>query len=366
MTRQCQQLWGGRGQKSRVGRLQMGKDDYYLVDADLSYGDGFSFAGGMYSQEPGPYEEWQERGKIVEAYALRGAKGEVKDPIFGLKMGENSQTGESGLRWFYVEEGEESAPPVVLLHGVPSQAYSYRKVLPILAEAGYRVIAPDWLGFGFSDKPQPGPSFSYGLDEYQKALGSFLDALSLEKVTLVAQGHLAPAAIRWATSNPDRVERLVLLNAPVTSQHAKLPGALSTFSTFLLGEVFAQDPIKASDSTLNSCGPYVLDEQDAMVYRRPYLTAGMAGFALTAVTRALNKELKGAIEVCQKELARWSVPTTLMWGRKDYWLKFDGVQEFARSANVPLVELDQVGHHAQEDYGEVVGEALRMELRRQA
>lgn len=68
------------------------------MDADLSYGDGFSFAGGMYSQEPGPYEEWQEKGKIVEAYALTGAKGEVKDPIFGLKMGENSQTGESGLR----------------------------------------------------------------------------------------------------------------------------------------------------------------------------------------------------------------------------------------------------------------------------
>lgn len=71
---------------------------YYLVDADPSSGDGFSFAGGMYSQEPGPYEEWQERGRIIEAYSLQGAKDAVKDPIFGLKMGENSQTGESGFR----------------------------------------------------------------------------------------------------------------------------------------------------------------------------------------------------------------------------------------------------------------------------
>jgi haloalkane dehalogenase len=54
----------------------------------------------------------------------------------------------SRCRWFFVDEGELSAPPVVLLHGVPSQAYSYRKVLPILAEAGYRAIAPDWLGEG--------------------------------------------------------------------------------------------------------------------------------------------------------------------------------------------------------------------------
>jgi hypothetical protein len=62
--------------------------------------------------------------------------------------------------------------------------------------------------------------------------------------------------------------------------------------------VVLQDPIKASDSTLNSCGPYILDEQDAMVYRRPFLTAGMAGFALTAVTRALNKDLKVRTGFC--------------------------------------------------------------------
>lgn len=66
-------------------------------------------------------------------------------------------------RWFCVESGNADKPTVVLIHGLPSQAYSYRKVIPLLSK-DYHTIAFDWLGFGYSDKPQPKYGFDYTLD----------------------------------------------------------------------------------------------------------------------------------------------------------------------------------------------------------
>lgn len=66
-------------------------------------------------------------------------------------------------RWFCVESGNADNPTVILIHGFPSQAYSYRKVLPTLSK-NYHAIAFDWLGFGFSDKPQPRYGFDYTMD----------------------------------------------------------------------------------------------------------------------------------------------------------------------------------------------------------
>ncbi|KAK9112236.1 hypothetical protein Scep_019755 [Stephania cephalantha] len=61
---------------------------------------------------------------------------------------------------------------------------------------------------------------------------------------------------------------------------------------FLLGEIFSQNPLRASDKALTRCGPYQMKEDDAMVYRSPYLTSGSSGFALNALNKAMKKELK--------------------------------------------------------------------------
>ena len=68
-----------------------------------------------------------------------------------------------------------------------------------------------------------------------------------------------------------------------------------TFEDFLMSS--RQDPLKASDKPLTDCGPYMLDEEDAMVYRRPYLTSGASGFALVALSRNLKNELKASISI---------------------------------------------------------------------
>ncbi len=130
-------------------------------------------------------------------------------------MTEQTITVASG-EWFYREvtpTTDTDKPPVLLLHGLPSHSYTWRKVMDTLAESGFRAIAPDWIGSGFSAKPDK-RDFAYTSIAYQNALADFIKALELEKVSLVVQGFLASVAIQYAFSHPDTIERLIILNTP--------------------------------------------------------------------------------------------------------------------------------------------------------
>ncbi|KAI3810876.1 hypothetical protein L1987_20499 [Smallanthus sonchifolius] len=334
-------------------------DDGYLLDAPVSAGDGFSFSGGKYSDGPNPADEWFKQGKYMKAHPVYGTGEKAKDPIFGLAMGGSSQASTDVFRWFCVESGNVDKPSVILIHGFPSQAYSYRKVLPLLSK-DYHAIAFDWLGFGYSDKPQPKYGFDYTLDEFVSALESVIDELGVNKVSLVVQGYFAPIVVKYASNHQEKLNDLILLNPPLTAKHANLPSTLSIFSNFLLGEIFSQDPLRASDKALTSCGPYKMKEDDAMVYRRPYLTSGSSGFALNAITRAMKKDLKKYVEEMRKILMNddWKVKTSICWGQRDRWLDFDGVEDFCKASKHRLVEIPMAGHHVQEDSGEELGSII--------
>ncbi|PON75146.1 Alpha/beta hydrolase fold [Parasponia andersonii] len=335
------------------------KQQDYLIDAPVSIGDGFSFSGGKYSDGPSPSDEWFKQGKIVKAHPVIGSVGKAKDPIFGLAMGSTSQVLPDVFRWFCVEAGSADNPSVILVHGFPSQAYSYRKVLPILSK-DLHPIAFDWLGFGFSDKPQPGYGFDYTLDEYVSSFESLINEVAVNKVSLVVQGYFAPVIVKYASNHQEKINDIILVNPPLTAKHSNLPSTLSIFSNFLLGEIFSQDPLRASDKALTSCGPYKIKEDDLMVYRRPYLTSGSSGFALNAISRSMKKELKKYVEEMRTVLLdkSWKVKTTVCWGQRDRWLTFDGVEDFCKDSQQKLIEIPNAGHHVQEDCGEDLGQII--------
>ncbi|CAO2167523.1 unnamed protein product [Urochloa humidicola] len=320
-------------------------EDYYLIDAEESIGDGFSFSGGKYGEGPSKSDEWFAQGKMVNAYAVYGDKGKAKDPFFGLTMGSGSQSSDDVFRWFCVEAGSSSNPKVLLIHGLPSQAYSYRNVLPVLSDK-YHVIAFDWL-------------------EYTTSLESLVNAVAPDKLSIVVQGYFAPVAVKYASEHQDKLKHLILVNPPITDKHVSLPSPLASFSNFLLGEIFSQDPLRASDKVLTSSGPYKMKEEDAMVYRRPYLVSGSSGFALNAISKAMKKDLKMYIESMRSILGSnsWKTKTTVCWGMRDRWLSYDGVEEFFRGLNQKIVELPMAGHHVQEDCGEELGNIIKSTLR---
>jgi haloalkane dehalogenase len=115
-----------------------------------------------------------------------------------------------GIRIHYVDEGPRDGEPVVMLHGNPTWSYLYRRYLRGLAEAGYRAIAYDQLGFGRSDKP--GSVGAYSLERHGRHFSALMDELGLDGVTLVVQDWGGPIGLRWAAAHPERVRRLVVLN----------------------------------------------------------------------------------------------------------------------------------------------------------
>jgi haloalkane dehalogenase len=117
---------------------------------------------------------------------------------------------QDGLRMHYVDEG--SGAPVLLLHGEPTWSFLYRKLITPLAEVG-RCIAPDYFGFGRSDKPTQRDWYSY--DRHTESIARLAATLDLEDITLVVQDWGGPIGFRFAVENPQRVARLVVMNTGI-------------------------------------------------------------------------------------------------------------------------------------------------------
>ena len=115
-----------------------------------------------------------------------------------------------GLRMHYVELGPPVAPPVLLLHGQPTWSYLYRRMIPILAAHGLRVIAPDHIGMGRSDKPVRIEDYRYL--RHVAWIEAFIDALDLDHITLFAQDWGSLIGLRVLGNRPDLFSRLVVAN----------------------------------------------------------------------------------------------------------------------------------------------------------
>src|SRR5438046_8084067 len=115
-----------------------------------------------------------------------------------------------GLRIHYVDEGPRNAAPVLLLHGEPSWAYLYRKMIPLITAAGHRAIAPDLVGFGRSDKPVRREDYTY--QRHVEWMRGVLEQLDLRRVTLVCQDWGGLIGLRLAAEHPERFTRIVAAN----------------------------------------------------------------------------------------------------------------------------------------------------------
>jgi haloalkane dehalogenase len=131
--------------------------------------------------------------------------------------------GEAGvLRMAYVEAGPADGPVVLCLHGEPSWSFLYRTVTPVLAEAGLRVVAPDLVGFGRSDKPARVEDHSYAR-HVEWVRGLAFDALDLRQVTLLGQDWGGLIGLRLAAEHPDRFARLVAANTALPTGDRPMP-----------------------------------------------------------------------------------------------------------------------------------------------
>lgn len=116
----------------------------------------------------------------------------------------------TALRVHYIDEGPRDAAPILLMHGEPSWSYLYRKFVPLLVAAGHRVIVPDLIGFGKSDKPAARTDYSY--ERHVVWMSAWLEALDLTGITLFCQDWGGLIGLRLVAAFPDRFARLVIGN----------------------------------------------------------------------------------------------------------------------------------------------------------
>ncbi len=116
-----------------------------------------------------------------------------------------------GHNIFYREAGDPKAPVIVLLHGFPSSSHMYRDLIPCLADQ-FHVVAPDYLGFGYSAAPSPA-QYRYTFDNLAKTVQGLLDQIGVRDAVYYMQDYGGPIGLRLATAHPERVKGLVIQNA---------------------------------------------------------------------------------------------------------------------------------------------------------
>ena len=114
------------------------------------------------------------------------------------------------LRVAYIDEGDANQPVVLCMHGEPTWSFLYRKMIPVFLSAGYRVIAPDLIGFGRSDKPTDRDAYSVA--NYVKWMSDWLNSLELNEITLVAQDWGGHIGLRLLTAMPEKFSRVSISN----------------------------------------------------------------------------------------------------------------------------------------------------------
>ena len=135
-----------------------------------------------------------------------------------------------GIRMHHVEEGPADGPVVLLLHGEPSWSYLYRHMIPIFADAGCRVLAPDLIGFGRSDKPADRNDYTF--NRHVGWMTTWMLAHDLNEITLFCQDWGSLIGLRLVGENPDRFARVVVGNGGLPTGDQQMPEAFLRWQTF--------------------------------------------------------------------------------------------------------------------------------------
>lgn len=134
------------------------------------------------------------------------------------------------LRMHYVDEGPQAGRPILMLHGEPSWSYLYRHMIPIVAEAGYRAIAPDLVGFGRSDKLADRSDYSYA--KHDEWLESFVLGLDLRRIILVCQDWGGLLGLRLVARHPERFDAVVAANTFLPRGGEPMNAAFTAWQNF--------------------------------------------------------------------------------------------------------------------------------------
>ncbi|MBI4220824.1 MAG: alpha/beta fold hydrolase [Chloroflexi bacterium] len=271
-----------------------------------------------------------------------------------------------GVRIHYVDEG--SGPPVLMVHGNLEWSYTYRKMIPRLAAAGYRCVAPDLMGHGLSGKPSN--ESAYNLQKHVRIVTELVVRLGLRGITTVGGVWGGPISLRYAIEHQENVRALVILGTLVRPM--KLPalfrvmfrsGGLSSFLVRRL-DLFR----RMMYSRIGFRRP--LDPRALAQYKLPNSTAATRA-SLAAFPKMIPTDLRHPngqyIADIETALGKWDVPVLVMFADKDMAFDVNEGQRIAHMVpNGRFFLVRNAGHFLAEDAGEEMADRIVSFLRDEA
>lgn len=267
-----------------------------------------------------------------------------------------------GVRVFYREAGDPSAPVMLLLHGFPSSSHMFRDLIPLLA-AHYRVIAPDLPGFGFTEVPEA-RGYSYSFDNLALTMGHFVDALKLTRYALYVFDYGAPVGFRLAVAQPQRVSALVSQNG-----NAYLEGLGDAWAPI---RAYWAEPTAANREVIRNAVLSLEGTRYQYLHgvERPELVAPESWMLdLLLMQRPGNDDIQLDLFLdyrnnltlypqFQAFFKTAQVPTLVIWGKHDPFFIPPGAHAYKTDNPNAVVELLDTGHFALETHAEHIAQRI--------
>ncbi len=261
------------------------------------------------------------------------------------------------LHMHYVDEGPADGEPVLLLHGEPSWSYLYRHMIPPIADAGFRVIAPDLIGFGKSDKPTSKDDYSYA--QHVNWMQEFIEELGLRRITLFCQDWGSLIGLRVAAENEHRFARIALGNGGLPTGDQQMPRAFNVWRAFARYSPWFPIGRIVQKGTIT-----VLSKQVVAAYDAPFPSArykaGARAFP-TLVPTSPDDPARNANRAAWKVFRQWEKPFLTTFSNRDPITRGGErrwQEDVPGARNQDHVKIRNAGHFLQEDKGPELAQVL--------
>ncbi|MEI7443522.1 MAG: haloalkane dehalogenase [Burkholderiales bacterium] len=256
-----------------------------------------------------------------------------------------------GLRIACIDAGPRDGPAVLLMHGEPTWSFLYRKMIPVLVDAGLRAIAPDLVGFGRSDKPARASDYSYA--NQVDWMNAWLRAEDLRGVTLFCQDWGSLIGLRMAAENPERFDRIVLSNGGLPTGAQVMPPAFRAWRAFArwspwfpIGRIVAAGCARGLGDRERAAYDAPFPDRRHRIAARVF--PGFVPASPDDPSRAANERAWGVFR-------EWGKPFLTLFGTRDPITRGGEAawqREVPGARGLPHRRIRGAGHFIQEDAGE--------------
>jgi pimeloyl-ACP methyl ester carboxylesterase len=267
---------------------------------------------------------------------------------------------------FYRESGGANAPVILLMHGFPSSSFMFRNLIPLLNDQ-YRVIAPDYPGFGHSSAPSP-DEFNYSFEQLALIMEAFVDSIGIKKFSMYIQDYGAPVGLRLVTKRPELLECLIVQNGNAYEE----------------GLADAWAPLKAiwNDPDNEQKKKPVMDFMNIEGTKLQYISGMSDTTKLSPDTYTFDQYLlnRPGIKEIQYRLfydyrnnvrdyplfhqmfRTHQPPTLIVWGEKDIFFTKQGALAYGKDLTTTEYHFYSTGHFALEEFPEEIAEKITLFL----